>query len=184
MSNQDWQEWSSVNSNSSNSWGTPPNLWRPFSDALDGFDLDPCSGAEPQPIATERYTQDDNGLEQSWFGDVWVNPPYSDPSAWWDKAISEYTHGDVDRVVLLLPARTNTNYFVDNIQYTDLVCFVDHKVKFLKEGKPAKDFLPTPVMFLYIGEVTEEIVTVMNQFGWTINVDEDQITLADFGTIQ
>lgn len=57
-------------------WGTPEYVVSPLSDALDGFDLDPASGAEPVPYADERYTVEDDGLAQDWFGDVWLNPPY------------------------------------------------------------------------------------------------------------
>lgn len=39
-------------------WGTPEWIWRPLSEALDGFDLDPASGAEPKPIAARRFTLD------------------------------------------------------------------------------------------------------------------------------
>lgn len=57
-------------------WGTPRWVVKPLSDALNGFDLDPASGAEPEPYADERYTIYDNGLAKEWFGDVWLNPPY------------------------------------------------------------------------------------------------------------
>jgi len=60
-----------------NEYATPPEIWRPLSRAVGGFDVDPCSGAEPTPIADERYTKDDDGLRQAWSGAVWVNPPWS-----------------------------------------------------------------------------------------------------------
>jgi hypothetical protein len=57
-------------------WATPEWIWYPLSKTVGDFDLDPASGAESNPIAGERYTVEDNGLEQEWFGDVWLNPPY------------------------------------------------------------------------------------------------------------
>jgi hypothetical protein len=61
-----------------------------------------------------------------------------------------------------------------------LICFFDHKVQFLKDGEKAKDYLPTPVMFVYIGDVTDDIVDAMNQFGWVVDCAEDTVTLSDF----
>lgn len=178
--NQDWQEWSSVNSDSSNEWGTPREIYGPFGNIFDGFDLDPCSGAEPQPIGETRYTKEDDGLSQEWFGDVWVNPPYSDPGSWLKKAVSEHNQDNTDRILMLLPARTNTNYFTKYVEQADLLCFVDHKVKFLKDGKKAPDYLPSPVSFVYFGEVDDDIKETLNEFGMVFNIDNDMVRLSDF----
>jgi hypothetical protein len=53
------------------------------------FDLDPCApvgGVSWIPIKN-LFTIEDNGLEQEWFGNVWLNPPYSKPTPWIDKFI-------------------------------------------------------------------------------------------------
>ncbi len=45
------------------------------------FDLDPCSpvgGIKDAPIKY-YYTAEDDGLSKDWFGNVWVNPPFSNP---------------------------------------------------------------------------------------------------------
>ena len=63
-------------SNSGSEWGTPPYIVEPLSEAINGFDLDPASGAESVSFADTRYTKEENGLIQDWFGDVWLNPPY------------------------------------------------------------------------------------------------------------
>ena len=63
-------------SNAGVEWGTPKKYVLPLSNTIDGFDLDPASGAEPTPYADTRYTKEDDGLVQDWFGHVWLNPPY------------------------------------------------------------------------------------------------------------
>jgi DNA N-6-adenine-methyltransferase (Dam). len=60
-----------------NEYATPPEIWRPLSRAVGGFDLDAASGAESTPIAPDRLTKDDDGLTQPWHGNVWLNPPWS-----------------------------------------------------------------------------------------------------------
>jgi phage N-6-adenine-methyltransferase len=181
MSSDRWVEWTSVNTeDSTDGWGTPPRIWRRLSTAVSGFDLDPASGAENVPIADQRFTIEDDGLAQNWFGDVWVNPPYSNPTVWIEKAVDEHNQNNTNSIMLLVPARTNTNWFSDNIEQADAICFLDHKVKFQQDGVDADDYLPTPVCLIYFGEVTEDIVSAMNTFGWVIEINEETITLNDF----
>jgi hypothetical protein len=60
-------------------WLTP----RYILDVLGPFDLDPCAAlASPRWAAKHGYTVADNGLEQSWHGRVFMNPPFSDTSRW------------------------------------------------------------------------------------------------------
>ena len=63
------------------------------------FDLDVCAppGGIPWIPAARFFTMEDNGLQQDWTGRVWMNPPYSNATAWVTKFI-EHSHG-----VALLP---------------------------------------------------------------------------------
>jgi len=112
-----------------NEYATPPEVWRPLADAVDGFDLDPCSGAESTPIADTRFTKDDDGLTQPWHGDVFVNPPWSsngDASAknqWLTKCRNEAKTESVDSVVTLIPSDTSAGWFHEHILAAELVCF-------------------------------------------------------------
>jgi hypothetical protein len=55
-------------------WITPPFVI----EALGPFDLDPCTPkVQPFPTAKARFTEEDDGLLQEWWGRVWLNPPYS-----------------------------------------------------------------------------------------------------------
>lgn len=59
-----------------------------FFDALGiTFDLDVAApeGGIPWLPAKKFYTEADNGLEQPWSGNVWMNPPYSKVTPWVDK---------------------------------------------------------------------------------------------------
>jgi phage N-6-adenine-methyltransferase len=181
MSQPEWEDYTAQNEESSNEWATPPSLWRPFSDAVGGFDLDPASGCEPVAIAEDTYTKEDDGLSCKWYGDVWCNPPYSNPSAWLEKSVREHrTENNTDRILLLLPARTNTNYFSNNIEYADYVMFFGSKVSFMKDGNSQPDALPTPVMLMVFGEVNEQLAEVCNNKGWMVDIEKQTVSISDF----
>jgi len=58
------------------------------------FDLDPCSpgeGAGDCVPARRKLTRHDDGLAQPWHGLVWVNPPFSNSTAFADRFIA---HGN------------------------------------------------------------------------------------------
>ena len=50
--------------------------------------------------AKHKYTIVDNGLHQPWFGNVWMNPPFSDPTPWVHKFM-QHANG-----IALLPTST------------------------------------------------------------------------------
>ena len=51
------------------------------------FDLDVASppGGPPFVPCDRYYTQQDDGLAQSWNGLVWMNPPFSETGRWMDR---------------------------------------------------------------------------------------------------
>ncbi len=51
------------------------------------FDLDVCAPPEGVPwVPCDRFlTQTDDGLAAEWSGRVWMNPPYSNVTPWWDR---------------------------------------------------------------------------------------------------
>jgi len=113
-----------------NDYATPPEIWRPLSQAVGGFDLDPASGAESTPIAPNRYTKEDDGLTKAWFGEVWLNPPWSTNGngnakhQWLRKVRSEANRDDVDRITVVLPSDTSAHWYHDHVTRADAICFV------------------------------------------------------------
>jgi len=120
-------------------WATPGRIWRPLAESLNGFDLDPASGAEDTPIATETITKTENGLAQEWYGDVWVNPPYSKEQnpKWAKKVAYESTRDDVRTITALVPAATDTSWFQENYAHADYLTFIEGRIKFNGSDEPA-----------------------------------------------
>jgi hypothetical protein len=58
------------------------------------FDLDVCApkGGALHVPAVNYFDKDSDGLTAKWFGRVWMNPPYSNPTPWIDKWL-EHNNG-------------------------------------------------------------------------------------------
>jgi hypothetical protein len=52
------------------------------------FDLDVAAPIGGSGIATYYFDKEMDGLQQEWFGNVWMNPPYSNPTPWVEKFVS------------------------------------------------------------------------------------------------
>ena len=120
-------------------WATPQS----FFDALNrefSFTLDPCSTHE-NAKCEKHYTKEDDGLSQSWGGEVvFCNPPYGrELPKWVKKCYEESRHADV---VMLIPARTDTRWFHDYIYGKAEIRFIKGRLKF---GN-AKQSAPFPSM--------------------------------------
>jgi hypothetical protein len=102
------------------------------------FDLDPASpGREMVPWipAKHHYTLADNGLERSWRGFVWLNPPYSrDGLPQWLEKFRQ--HGDG---VCCVADRTSTKWWQTLCGNADLILQVNKKIDFINDesGKNA-----------------------------------------------
>jgi len=146
--------------NSSNEYATKPSLWRPLADAVGGFDVDPASGAESEHIADTVYTKADDGLAHAWHGTVWLNPPFSEKTDWFRKAVGQVNEGNADTVVALAPVDTSTQWFQNWYSKGELICWLEGRDWYVAEGSPS--FNTSVAVF---GDVPGELVTVLDSKG-------------------
>jgi phage N-6-adenine-methyltransferase len=146
-------------------WGTPPEYWRSLAVAIGGFDLDPASGAETEPIADTRWTIEDDGLPRDWFGDVWVNPPYSRElnPVWAEKIADEAERDAVDSLTALVPGSTDTQWFQNNYAEADLLTFIEGRVSFDGAGDNSASF---PSVVATWGDVTPGYMASLRDMGF------------------
>lgn len=128
-------------------WATPQD----FFDELDRefhFTLDAAADVTNHKCAM-FYDKSTDGLSQSWQlgGVTWCNPPYGkEIGKWVRKAYEESQMGA--KVVMLLPARTDTRWFHDYIVDKAKVRFIKGRLKF----GDAKNSAPFPSMIVVFGE--------------------------------
>lgn len=113
---------------------TPPYVLEPVRLALGGIGLDPCTEPDNPTGAGRFYTIEDDGLAQPWCDDGWspsvfVNPPYSKArEPWVLRCMDAGARGQ--RVVLLIPAHTDTRIFQRAMSTAEAVVFIKGRVKF------------------------------------------------------
>jgi len=150
-----------LTSQETDEWSSPREVVEPLNDAVGGFDLDPCSGAESSPFAAATYTEADDGLAQPWSGSVWVNPPYSGVADWVDKADTAVTDGDADCVVFLCKGDSSTDWWQTAAEAATAVCAIDHRLSFGDGGNSA----PFASHIFVFGDGSEQLREALSEFG-------------------
>lgn len=124
-------------SSNSNEWATPQKVFDQLNEEFH-FDLDPCS-THQNAKCTKHFTIQENGLNQSWGGySVFCNPPYGrELPKWVEKAYNESLKPNT-KVVMLIPARTDTTYFHKYIYHKAEIRFIKGRLHFndSKQGAP------------------------------------------------
>lgn len=70
-------------------------------------------------------------MVRPWRGKVFLNPPYSKPGPWVEKALRETTTGRATLVVALLPVCTDTRWFHSFVKGHAEIRFIQGRVRFL-----------------------------------------------------
>ena len=135
-------------------WSTPQWLFDKMDEEFH-FTLDACADKSNHKCK-KYFTEEDNGLAQSWKGEVvWVNPPYGKYQMLWiEKAYQEFIENEVT-TVLLLPARPDTRIWHNVIApYAAEIRFLKGRLKFSghKNAAPFPSAIVVFGKFMRMGE--------------------------------
>jgi ParB-like chromosome segregation protein Spo0J len=128
---------------------------------LEEIDLDPCSNLGKNHIpAQNHFSIEDDGLSQEWHGRIYMNPPYGhEIKKWTEKLCQEHTAGRTIEAIALVPARTDTQWW---LQLRDFpVCFVTGRLKFVGNVESA----PFPSAVFYLGEHIGKFYRAFDEVG-------------------
>lgn len=150
-----------------NEWYTPIEIIETARLTMGSIDLDPASSdiANETVQAKAYYTAEDNGIEQEWYGNVWLNPPYSTDliGAFADKLADEIWN--IDQAIVLVNNATETEWFGTLVDLSDAICFPRTRIKYnAPDGKKNSPLQGQAI--LYYGEQKEEFVEKFSVFGW------------------
>ena len=116
-------------SSQTDQWSTPQDFFDNLNSEFH-FPLDPCADIINHKCK-KYYTVENDGLLQDWSGEtVFCNPPYGKAIKDWVKKCSEESQKENTKVVMLIPARTDTSYFHDYIYKKAETRFIRGRLKF------------------------------------------------------
>ena len=154
-----------------NEWYTPTEYIELARAVLGCIDLDPASSelANRDVAAAKYYTIDDDGLNQSWAGNVWLNPPYAQPavSQFVSKLVAEVKSERVKQAILLTHNYTDTAFFHEAANACQSICFTKGRIAFVDtHGERAS---PTQGQaFFYFGDDVDIFTDVFLQVGFVV----------------
>lgn len=151
----------------SDAWYTPSEYIEAVRKVMGSIDLDPASNNEAQEVvkANKYFTKEDDGLAQDWSGNVFLNPPYSNPlmGQFIDKLMAAYDQDAVYQAILVTNNATDTRWCQALLQRV-AVCFTAGRVKFWRPGVDAQATRQGQIFF-YFGEDPEVFDSVFSKFG-------------------
>lgn len=160
-----------------NEWYTPQNYIESARKVMGSIDLDPATSevAQQRVNAGHIFTIEDDGLEQKWFGNVWLNPPYAQPAImhFMEKIAAEVECGNVHEAIVLTHNYTDTRWFHVGASSATSICFTRGRIGFLSpEGKRAA---PTQGQaFFYYGDNPTAFEAEFSQYGFVVEVVASQ----------
>ena len=138
-----------------NEWYTPSHIIELARSAMGDIDLDPASCGTANIIvgATRYFTDVENGLNQTWSGRVWLNPPYSQglmaPFA--EATATKFESEEFEQACVLVNNATETEWFHRLMDVASAVCFPRGRIKFQNEDSSESNSPMQGQAILYLG---------------------------------
>ena len=153
-------------------WYTPIDYIEAAKLTMGTIDLDPasCDAANETIKAKTYYTEEQDGLIQPWFGNVWLNPPYSQPlvSQFCDLLVDNYLKDNIKQACVLVNNATETKFYQNMLNHCSAVCFIKGRVKFVDKNGESKGSPLQGQTVLYFGKETTCFVENFSYFGATL----------------
>ena len=162
------------NNSGNNEWYSPPYLIESARIVMGRIDTDPATSeiANRRVGAWNYYTEQTDGRDKAWCGNVWMNPPYAQPLIYdFCREVSErYTRGEIHQAVVLTNNGTDTKWFHEMMKHASCICLLSGRVRFISpSGEKGKTPLQGQVI-TYFGVRVEEFVTEFAKFGCCLRV--------------
>lgn len=128
------------------------------------FKIDPCATAGYNHLGVDyAYDKFSNGMEQQWDKATFVNPPYGygNEEIWLWKSMNEFNKNGKP-VFILLPAKTEMDWFRDGMVSAQVIIFPKGRVRFIKNGKVMKNNIIGSVIFGFCSIMSPEYEAFKN----------------------
>jgi ParB family chromosome partitioning protein len=152
-----------------NEWYTPKYIIDAVVKVMGKIDVDPASSEIANKTINAKifYTIETNGLKQKWTGNVWLNPPYSQPLIFeFSEAVcKKFEKEEFEEICILVNNATETKWFQNMLKICSSVCFLNGRVKFIDvKGNPNSAPLQGQAI-IYMGSNTVGFKKIFNELG-------------------
>ena len=149
-------------------WYTPAKYIVLARMVLGQIDLDPASSEQANSVvkAGNFYTAEANGLKQPWYGNVWLNPPYSQPliAEFAEAMTAKWQRRQFKSAIVLTHNYTDTGWFQNLFRECSAICFPAGRIKFIRydghTGSPTQG-----QAFTYFGDRPNEFRAIFGEIG-------------------
>lgn len=160
------------NNSGNNEWYTPSKFIEAARAVMGSIDTDPasCELANKTVKADVFYTREQNGLDQEWAGNVWMNPPYSSNliNDFCVMLAHKYNMGETKQAIVLVNNATETKWFQHLLESSSAVCFPRSRIKFIDtNGNPSGAPLQGQAI-IYMGSYPDKFSNAFEQFGMVL----------------
>lgn len=146
---------------------TPPRIIEAARRTMGRIDLDPASSLKANETvkAQHIFTAADNGLDQQWFGNVWMNHPFGREHnpLWIAKLVSEYEGGNVQQACCITYACTSEQWFQPLLQFP--ICFLARRTNYLLSDGTVKRGVTKGSSVAYMGPHVERFICEFSSMG-------------------
>lgn len=150
----------------SNEHYTPPEYIEAARAVLGTIDLDPasCDEANEAVKATEYFSEEDDGLNQKWSGNIFLNPPYCGLAGKFiEKLKKELAESRVVSAIVLVNAHSTDAAWFQYLWSAQALCFTDHRIDF--KGDDNRSGSTHGSVFAYFGNDVSAFTEHFQQFG-------------------
>ncbi len=159
-----------VSNNTGNpEWYTPAKFVNSARLVMGGIDLDPasCEMANETVEASNIYTAETNGINNPWFGRVWLNPPYSQPEMtnFAERLSLALESNEIEQAIVLTNNATETGWFAIISKGANAYCFPRKRIRF---NTPATNDTATGLQgqcFTYFGNNVAAFAEEFSRYG-------------------
>lgn len=154
------------NNSSKDEWYTPEYIIESAKLVMGKIDLDPASSAKAnETVKAEFYmSKEKGGLDKTWFGNIWLNPPFSQPVLYqFIKALID-KRNEYNQAMVLVNMSTEIVALHEMLAICSVVCLFKGRVKFFNPdgntGEPMRG-----VMILYFGDKINPFIQEFKKYG-------------------
>jgi ParB family chromosome partitioning protein len=155
-----------------NEWYTPEYIIESARLVMGSIDLDPASCEEAQRTvkAATYYTVEEDGLSKPWFGNVWLNPPYSNGDC--KRFIFTLSHRrrGINQAIVLVNSSTSTQWFHELLSISNAILLFKKRVRFIAPGGIVKTNPEYDNIAFYFGANKEAFNQEFNKYGRVIKL--------------